>query len=322
MNPQKNYTYYYIALGSIAVVAISAFFVLRSHSIEITNLIKGDTATALGATCDPHKRPLAVMVSSDPEARPLSAIADADIVFEMPVTPDGITRMMTVFQCTEPKEIGSIRSSRLDFVPLAQGLNAIYAHWGGEHTVLEELNKGIIDNLDGLKYDGTTFFRKQGIPAPHNGFTSYSALSELISRKNYSTTTATEGYKFDTKDKSLGTEAPTAIYAGQMTVSWRYDAEKNSYLRTRNSQSEIDRTSNQQVNVKNVVLMKTTQTPLEGQYIRVKTIGTGTATIYKNGQAIQGTWKKDSATAKLYFYDQQGDEINFTPGRIWIEIVT
>src|SRR3989338_6889489 len=90
-------------------------------------------ASLTGLICDNYsKRPIAVMMASDPIARPLSGIGQADVVIEMPVTPNGITRMMAVFQCEESAEIGSVRSAREDFLPLVASFGALYAHWGGE----------------------------------------------------------------------------------------------------------------------------------------------------------------------------------------------
>ena len=69
------------------------------------------------------------MMASDSEALPFG-IGQADMVFEMPVTESGVTRMMAVFQCTHPSEFGSIRSARED-LPYVLGLDVIYMHWEG-----------------------------------------------------------------------------------------------------------------------------------------------------------------------------------------------
>src|SRR3989344_5656540 len=179
----KNKLYLWIG-GGVAVVLLGVGVIkLATRTIDINNgglaKISGQaknqpTSQLTGVPCaEGERRPFALMVSSDPEARPLSGIGEADWVFEMPVVDTGFTRMMVVFQCGRPKEVGSIRSSRLDFVPLAQGMNAIYAHFGGEKEALAELNSGVIDNIDGLKYDGTYYYRKSNIARPHNAFTDF-----------------------------------------------------------------------------------------------------------------------------------------------------
>jgi hypothetical protein len=288
----------------------------RNQDLKKVSSIAGQKCERINA------RPFAVMISSDAEARPLSGIGEADMVFEMPVVENGFTRMMAVYQCGKPKEIGSVRSARLDFVPLALGINAIYAHFGGEHTVLEELDDGVIDNVDGLKYDGTIYYRKKEIPRPHNAFTNMDLLTEISRERNYGLIDSFEGYLHIKKDESLGTNQPPAIFNKPFEVIWKYSQSTNSYLRIRSGKPEIDKNTDKQVEAKNVVIMRTTWSPINKDYIRVKTIGSGAAEVYQNGQKISGSWQKKDDKSKLYFYDQEGKEIKFVPGNIWVEIVT
>lgn len=228
--------------------------------------------------------------------------------------------MMAVFQCNWPKEIGSVRSSRLDFIPLAQGLNAIYTHWGGEKEALKQLDGKIIDNINAMKYDGTIFYRKKGIKSPYNGFTNSELINKVIKDLGYSLSKIATTYLHE-KSKSREAIEPSTIYQGEFEVSWRYDSKNNSYLRFRERKAEIDKNSDKQVETKNVVLLKTTWSPINKDYIRVKTVGSGEMSLYKNGQKIDGAWEKKTADGKLYFYDSQRQEIKFTPGPIWVEII-
>jgi len=42
-----------------------------------------------------------------------------------------------------------------------------------------------------------------------------------------------------------------------------------------------------------------------------------------NGQQVKGTWKKDKSKldSKLTFFDQDGKEIMFVPGQIWVDVL-
>lgn len=313
--------------GVIVAVIVILFFTFKTNEIDVFNSNGGEKikerkiSSIAGLDCEnKNARPFAIMISSDAEARPLSGIGEADMVFEMPVVENGFTRMMAVFQCNKPKEIGSVRSSRLDFVPLALGINAIYAHFGGEHTVLEELNAGVIDNIDGLKYDGTIYYRKKNIPMPHNAFTSWDLLTQSAKDNNYKTSDIFSGYNHSSKDKSNGTTEPPKIFNSSFAVEWRYDSNTNAYYRKRGGRTEIDKNSGEQVKTKNLAILKTTWSPISKDYIRVKTVGTGRADYYTNGSVIHGSWQKGDDKAKLMFYDQDGDEIKFSPGNIWVEI--
>src|SRR3989338_11029900 len=148
-----KYKKIFVITGIIVAIGLLIWLFSSGHSFTIGSSSSIETpkkpSSIAGLNCDTaQRRPMAVMMASDPEARPLSGIGAADLVVEMPVTPNGVTRFMAVYQCQTPKEIGSIRSAREDFIPLAAGFNNIYAHWGGEHSALDHLNKHITANFN------------------------------------------------------------------------------------------------------------------------------------------------------------------------------
>jgi hypothetical protein len=324
----------------IILISLGWYFVQgKSNSLNISNSknssgeAKESEAPKIlkspisGLECiDANRRPIAVMIAGDAVARPLSGLAEADLVFNMPVITDSITRMMAVYVCNSPKELGSVRSTRDDFIPLARGLDAILAHWGGSHFALDLLDKGIMDNIDALKDSGSIFFRKSGIAAPHNGFTSYSRLSGAAAKFDYRLENKFDGYlHLEGNLTSAATTTKTLMvgFPGSFQVKYIYDPADNSYWRWRGGTKEIDKNNSQQVAAKNVVIMFAESHQIEGQYNTVAVEGSGKGIVYRNGEEIQATWKKDKAnqTSKLYFYDLNNEEIKFVPGQIWVEVV-
>src|SRR3989338_398117 len=162
----------------------SAPLIIQEATPEPVSTSTGEFINPLTAeTCkNAKRRPFAVMLSGDAAARPLSGIGEADIVFEMPVITGSITRFMALFVCRDPIEIGSVRSARHDFIPLANGFDAIYVHWGGSHFALDMLKKKAADNIDALINPTGAFWRKDSMPAPHNGFTS---MTRLLKAANF-----------------------------------------------------------------------------------------------------------------------------------------
>jgi len=274
-----------------------------------------------------NRRPIAVMIANDAATRPLSGLSEADLVVEMQVVTDSVTRLMAVFVCNDPKEIGSVRSARHDFIPLAMGLDAIYAHWGGSHYALNKLNNHIMNNLNALNNPFAAFYRKSTVFAPHNGFTSLDRLLVSAIKSGYRLENQFIGYLHEEKlaeqNLSDGKNILDIGYNGIFRVRWQYDSAINSYFRWRSNTKEIDRNNNKQTEVKNIVVMRAQSRTIEGQYNDVDVEGAGRAEIYNNGRQIEGTWKKDEADSKskLYFFDTNGQEIKFVPGAIWIEII-
>lgn len=292
---------------------------------EEAPLALGDQSPLNGLVCEhATARPIAVTLSGDKEARPLSGIGQADLVIEMPAVTGSITRYLAFFACNQVSEIGSVRSARHDHLPLAMGYGAILAHWGGSHFALEKLNANIMDNINALYLEGSVFYRKLGLYAPHNGFTSYERLQKYATGKNFNLTSTFEGNKFwDQENPTAGKGRLTIGYPGQFKVEYEYSSETNSYLRFKGGTRELDKNTNSQVAAKNVVVMFAASRQIEGQYNDMDIEGQGKAVIYQNGKEIKGRWSKDKSqlTSKLYFYTEDNQEIKFVPGQIWIQVV-
>jgi len=339
--PNKK-SFIYAAIGFVAVLFLVLYFYSINNKLVVTNtdinhdLVSDveqngqastteDTGLPLdnitGTRCaNGDKRPFAVMLAADKVARPLSGVSQADLVFEMPVITDGITRYMGLFKCEEPSEIGSIRSARHDFITLAQSMDAVYAHWGGSQMALDRLAQNVIDNIDALINPYNTFYRKSNIRPPHNGFTSYANLDSAAQKLKFRMTTKFTGYQH-TDDKSRTNQTYDVIiaYPSPYNVSFRYSPESNSYYRSVGGFKEVDRNNNQQVVVKNLIIMEAFSHQVEDQYNDVDIETQGSAAVYRNGEVIRGSWQDKDG--KYVFLDQSGNEVELAPGKIWISIV-
>ncbi len=49
-----------------------------------------------------------------------------------------------------------------------------------------------------------------------------------------------------------------------------------------------------------------------------QTVGTGTFTLYRDGHAITGTWKRDADADPTQFLDASGKPVPFRPGKTWV----
>jgi len=321
-------------IGFFVIVALIAIWQLSSRTIEIGNQTDQPTdqgteeniSPLTGLACDNYQtRPLAVILASDPVARPLAGLSQADLVIEMPVITGSITRMMAIYLCNDPEEIGSLRSARHDFIPLAQGFDAILVHWGGSHFSLDKLNAGIMDNIDALKNPFNAFYRETSKPQPHNGFTSISRLTSSAKKLNYRLTNLFEGYSFIQGKSQEGSDKVLKIhYSRPYYVSYQYDPEKNSYLRYRDNLREMDANNDQQIEAKNVVTMEVFSKQIEGPYYNDLDLeGSGPCQVFQNGIILDCTWQKSEIKpfSKLKFLDENDQEISFVQGQTWIEII-
>ncbi|OGZ60040.1 MAG: hypothetical protein A3E58_01690 [Candidatus Spechtbacteria bacterium RIFCSPHIGHO2_12_FULL_38_30] len=321
-----------MVMGVVAPVVIASvvYFFTSGNSFEISknrdkdNLIY-EPHPLTGQKCENYnKRPFAVMLAADPVARPLASISMADVVVEMPVVKDSINRLMALYVCSEPEEIGSVRSARHDFIPLAAGFDAIYAHWGGSSFALKDLDKGIIDNIDALINPNEAFYRKQGIPMPHDGFTSYERLKKTTEYLGYRLENNFEGYKYIDGQSRKEDGATTLVinYPYPHSVSYIYNKDTNTYLRWRGGSPELDKLTGNQVRTNVIVVIKTTSRRLNADYNDVDITGSGEALVFQNGEVVPARWEKEEAlSAKLKFVNEGGEEITFVRGKMWLNYI-
>ena len=117
------------------------------------------------------RRPVLATINNHPLARPQSGISDADIIYEL-AAEGSVTRLLALFQSELPAEIGPIRSARDYFVHIAKGLDAFYVAHGYSPDAKQLLKNVYVDNVNGMQYDGTLFWRSKDRKAPHNSYIS------------------------------------------------------------------------------------------------------------------------------------------------------
>jgi hypothetical protein len=272
---------------------------------------------------DNKKRAIGVIFAQYLQTIPLSGISGADLVVEWPVAErGGVTRLLGIFQCNQPKEVGSIRSIRPYIVDIAFGFDSVLVSWGGALSAIRRVENLNVDWLDGRVNPGGAFFRKSSKMVPHNGFASFSGIWQAMEKLNIRKENNFEGYKFlkltEVKNKLVDQVININYY---YPVKYIYDKKTGNYLRYWNGREFLDFLTKKQVFAKNVVLLKTEITTISPGVADAKIIGQGQAKIYQMGEIIEAIWKKDSPSGKLYFLDKEGKEIKFVPGPIWIEIV-
>jgi hypothetical protein len=305
----------------------------------------GDVSSISGLACpDWNRRPMAVMQPADVAARPAAGFYDADMVFEMPVITASITRLMGVYVCGNPDDVGSMRSARHDFLALAAGLDAIFVHWGRSdiEKFKEVLNSGQFNDMncnnDAGKSAEQYCYRKQATGTMRGVDTGYAKFAKLIEGAKafgYSMENKFAGYPHQQEapiDQRGENGRLRVAFAGPFEVEYNYEKENNTYKRIWGNVVDTDRNNGNNLTPKNVVVMIAQSAQLvEGeQYNNVQigdpwfdTSDSGKAYYFMNGQKIEGIWKKDKSKAesKLYFYDESSQEIKFVPGQIWVEIL-
>ncbi|MDA1168928.1 MAG: DUF3048 domain-containing protein [bacterium] len=294
-----------------------------------TPQVNRETSGLSGMPCaHPNRRPIGVMLAGDPINRPMSGFSKADMVFELPVLVSNVTRLTGVYQCGEPTDIGSVRSVRHDYLFLLEGIDGIMAHWGGSYHALNRIAAGEFQSISALTNPHNAFFRKNHLPAPYNGFTTYERLWNAVEKLGIRTTTTFKGYNF--KDDVALSERIAGgtldiAWPGAFRVSYEYNKDTNRYQRYWAGVKQIDAEDKQVVAPSAIAVMRATNTYADGEggYNEMAIEGKGDLTVYQDGKAIVGTWTKNELEKKdpIHFLNDKGEPIVFTKGQVWVMAV-
>lgn len=300
---------------------------------EYENLLTGlDTLTekAVG------KRPLAVMINNVKDAMPQYGVAQADVIFEMPVEGD-LTRLMALYaDYTQIPDICSVRSCRYYYPAIAKGFDAFYVHWGIDPSVKTYVSSLKMDRYDGTANTNGLFGRdterqKAGYATEHTGYFKGTQFASVAEKNNVrlELNADKKGTAFNFADKGVVT-TPTGetcnivnIKFGAANVKFTYDAEKKLYSKDFNGQPHVDGRTNEQLAFTNVFVLETSISVRdETGHKKLDWAGSSDAKGYyiSDGVVQEIRWSKanGSEDSPLKFYDTNGQELVINRGKSYI----
>lgn len=273
------------------------------------------------------KRPAAIMINNLKASLPQAGIAAADIIYELPVEAD-ITRLMAVYSDYENiPTVGSVRSSRHDFVELALPLNAFYIHFGWSDAAKEAIQNYRVDNINGLSLSKVAFsfdnLRHQSKATEHCWFTDGSLIKKGIEAQGYSTLTEplSPVFSFASMDEvskalTLSAKEVRAPLSNKLSAEFFYDEASKSYRKSEYGSEQIDLNTNLPVSVTNIFLMYSNVSMLDQVHKDID-LSKGTGYYITEGRAAEVTFKKESVQEPIRVFDQSGEEIQVNAGKSW-----
>ncbi len=270
---------------------------------------------------------IAAMIENIKESRPPSGLDKASVVYEA-LAEGGITRFLALFPAGQDlKEIGPIRSARPYYISWAEEYAALYLHAGGSPQALSYLKSGHPNVADFNQFShAPNFIRDHSRPAPHNLYTNSFLIGDALNKLKLPAPTYTS---WTFKQETALDQRPTSVNdlvidfsSFNYRVKYVYDRVNNRYTRFVADQPHVTRDGSQ-IFVDNIVVefMTTGLIPGEKQRLDLQTVGTGKLLMFRDGTAVQGTWKKDSNSGRTEFLDQDGKALALNPGMTWIEAV-
>ena len=302
------------------------------------------------------RRPLAVMIENHAESRPQSGLSSADVVYEA-VAEGGISRFMGVYYCgasAGPVTLAPVRSARIYFLPWVLEYDALYNHVGGagrcEDPTVDSRAKALcqienwkVKDMDQFGISFPTCYRNYDrldhpVATEHTMVCFTDKLYKLAADRGFTNVDAKgvswdksfEQWKF--KDDAVQSERGASFsaqfvawkgYEREYGVRWDWNSAENTYKRSNGGVPHLDLENKEQLTAKTVVIIYAKETgPVDDHmHLLYENVGMGPGVIWQDGKETPVTWKKQTRTARMKFYDAAGREVLLNRGKIWIEML-
>jgi hypothetical protein len=278
--------------------------------------IEKSITTGLSVDNKTIHNPFGIMIENTELARPQSGLINADIVYEIE-TEAMITRFFAIFNDENTSLVGPSRSSRHYFIPIAAEWNLPYIHFGGSPQAYEMLKEYPYTHIDGIT-NGQYFMRDSTRKAPHNAYLLPEKLPKFTEKSiNQHFSFGAQSYKNYPDANTV-----TLTYNPFTHIQYEFDKKDNLYKRFLESKPHLDRETDKQISVNNVIVQYAKHESIQGDSsgrIHVDLFSSGKSTYFISGKVIEGTWENNGSTTK--YYDENGDLIRLTPGKTWIQVV-
>jgi hypothetical protein len=279
-----------------------------------------------------NRRPVGVMIENLLSVRPHYGLSDASVIYET-LAESGTTRFLVVYDGPghDVPKIGPVRSARHYYLEWISEYDGLYAHAGGSPQALQAISGLGIEAVNGISSGSQYFWRDPEVGAPHNLFTNSDHLGRaLLQKRLLDQVPVYESllYKDDAPLASRPTDAdkvqPTIQFSGRSyEVHYEYDTDRNTYRRFNGGVEQVEANTDEPLRATNVVVVKVPRESYLGEAGRIdlNLTGTGEAIVFRDGVAVEGTWKKPSRLERTRYYDEAGKEIALNRGQTWVEVV-
>jgi hypothetical protein len=268
------------------------------------------------------KRPaLVVKIDNRPEAVPQTGLNQADVVYEEVV--EGVTRFFAVFQSTDSRPVGPIRSARTTDVNLVAGLSEpLFAWSGGNQTVTRQIAGAAVHDVGyNAAHDAGGYYREPDRKAPHNLYADTAKLFALAPPGQRAPTPLFT-FRADGAPSLAGVLAEgVKLTMWDTPVQYAWDAPSGTWRRAEYGLPHIDR-GGVPIGPVNVIVQFVSYVGVPGmpESQQAVTVGEGEAWVFTDGRVVKGRWSRPDPGRPAAYTDADGRVVPLTPGRTWVEL--
>ncbi|MFJ8591443.1 DUF3048 domain-containing protein [Streptomyces sp. NPDC093598] len=261
---------------------------------------------------------LVVKIDNAAAARPHTGVDAADVVYAEQVE-GGLSRLMAVYATRLPESVGPVRSAReSDLELLRQFDRPTLAFSGAQRKLLPLIDKAPLRaETPGSAADA--YFRGSGRPAPHNLY----LRPERIVPETPGEAALTTGFRYGSAPAGgTATDSETVRYpAARFTFTW--SDSRDRWLvgmdGTPATTADGERMAAATVVVQYVKVRESAYRDFLGNNTPyTETVGSGKATVLRDGRAWDVNWEREKAADGTSFTTGDGAPVNFAEGQVWV----
>ncbi|MDI3406662.1 DUF3048 domain-containing protein [Streptomyces cavernicola] len=278
----------------------------------------GEVSPFTGKEANPGQV-LAVKFDNARGARPHHNLNKADIVYVEKVE-GGMSRLMGVYASRKPASVGPVRSARESDVELLRQFgHPALAYSGVRSSLTSYLNRSPIYVRSHGRVP-SAYFRSASRQAPHNLFVKPTALLKSAPKASLAKDI---GFRFGAAPQGgVKTSSRTVRYASAShTFRW---SSKLQRWRVSFDGSPAMQTNGKQMAPRTVVIQHVAMPPSKYRDVNgavtpyIKTIGSGKATVLRDGKAYSTRWSRPTAESGTTFTLANGQRMPFATGQVWV----
>ena len=268
---------------------------------------------------------LIVKLDNTRNAQPHAGLSKADIVYVEEVE-WGLNRLAAVFSSSIPDRIGPVRSARISDIDLvAQFGEPAFAFSGAQHKLWPALEAASFIDVSANK-GGRGFSRDGKRRAPYNYFANGTTLLDRA-----------DGQESDSRDIGFvfaeqapaGGRSATSVKANWPYAKMRfaYDPAAGTYAVGMDGHEAMAEETGSEQHASTVIIQYVTQTDSGfgdrggGHTPLLKTTGTGTGLVLRDGQAWDVRWSRPDETSGTTWSQLDGTPMPFKPGQQWVVLM-
>jgi len=310
-------TFVTILILSLSLTGCATITKLLPQSAEI-NLLSGKVGS--------NGPVLVVKIDDTTQAHPQIGLEDADVVYIEQVE-GGLTRLAAVFSSVIPQRVGPVRSARIsDLDIVAQYGRVAFAYSGAQRKLLPVIASANLQDLGAQHQSSSIFTTDSNRIQPYAMVLRADLLMKKVLDKQYEIDEAKYvGSIFgDLQDGGTPT-SKVVMHWPAATYSANWSESEGRWLLDHNNSSDKAE-SGVHLGPTTLIIQMVSITPSEykdklgGVTPYSNTIGTGKAYVLRNGELFATTWNRPSAESGTIFTLENGDQMKFEAGQIWIAL--